>query len=159
MKLFRWVRKGFRTIGMYPTKSSDGQRCPFNLTNSLVLISTVQLFISSSVFFVFKAEAIGDRADSFYMSISHLLGVWHAAVTIWRSPQMFKLFETFERFIDARKFNSRNLTEHVSEENNWSFFTSHFQGQRRIQCPRPCMPQWIEKLTKCLAFFTLWSCE
>lgn len=138
MKLFQWVRRGYRAIGMYPTESNGGRRCPFNLTNTFVLISMVQLSISSAAFFLFKAEAIGDRADSFYMFISHLLGVWHAVIIIWTLPQMFQLFGKFERFIEARKFNLRNLIKHFSKENSMKLFFSHFQDQRRIQCPKPC---------------------
>lgn len=103
MKLFRWVRKGYCTIGMYPTKSNDDQRCSFNLKNLFVLISVVQLFLSSVVFFLFKAEATNDRADSFYMSISHLLGIWHVFIIIWILPQIYDIFGKFERLIDARK--------------------------------------------------------
>lgn len=122
MELFKWVRKGYRTIGMYPPESNGGQRCPFNLTNSFVLISVMQLFISSSAFFLFEAEAIGDLADSFYMSISHLLGVWHALIIIWTLPQMLNFFGKLERFIDARKFNLRNLIKQLSKENSMKLF-------------------------------------
>lgn len=139
MLLFRWVRKGYQSIGMYPRKPNDGRRCPFNLTNAFVLISVVQLFISSSVFFLFKAEAIGDRADSFYMSISILLGVWHAVIIIWTLPQIVKLFGKFERFIDARKFKLSNLIGGFAKEHFMTHFLSYIQDQCQVQCPRPCM--------------------
>lgn len=91
---------------MYPRMPNDGRRCAFNLKNVFVSISVLQLFMSSIVFFLFEAEAIGDRADSFYMSISHFLSVWHAVTNIWMVPQIFQLFGKFEQFIDIRKFNS-----------------------------------------------------
>lgn len=104
MELFRCVRKGYQMIGMYPNQSS-GTRCAFNLKNLFILINLVQMFTSSMAFFLFKAENIGDRADSFFMSTTYFLCFCIVPVTIWKLPPIFELFGKFEKFIDARKLN------------------------------------------------------
>lgn len=107
MKLFRFVRKFLKTIGLTdPIKvpwNKNQQRCSLNFRNLFILICLLHLCISTLAFFLFEAVTIGEQADSFYTILTELMCLLNLLVSIWKVPQMIDTIERFEHFIGKSK--------------------------------------------------------
>lgn len=104
MKLFQCVEKFYGVIGIQPIASDHN--VPLNLKNLFVLFCTVHLFVSSTAFFLFEAETVAVMSDSFYTSISTMSFILNSFIFIWNFPQIRKLIEKFEQFIEQSEFKS-----------------------------------------------------
>lgn len=106
MELFYFVRKCFKNLGVVPIQSEHDSS--FNFKNLFVLISLLQMFISSLVYFLLEAKSIGELANSFYMILSCLACVIFFSISIWNISNILKLIGEFELFIEKSKLKISN---------------------------------------------------
>lgn len=98
IKLFQFSQNFYTRIGIYPNSKS------FNWKNLLVLFVLAQFFISSFAYFLFKAKTIGERADSFYFSLTALTCVIFFLINISKIDEIRNLIDNFEAFIQKSKY-------------------------------------------------------
>lgn len=99
VELFKFLQKSYQTIGFYP--SQTGQiGCSFNLKNLFILLSILQLFLSSLAFFLFEAHSLFDYGTSFYTSITNLFSLIILAIILWKMTDILMLIEKFEEYIE-----------------------------------------------------------
>lgn len=101
IKLFRCVRRLFRSIGIVPTKHSE--HFAFNWRNLLISPSILIMLVLQVAFFFFKAKSIQEYGLSFYGCVSLILIVFYAAIIVWQMPNILKLMKNLEKFIELSK--------------------------------------------------------
>lgn len=90
-------------MGIYLPKTSN-QRCSANTRNSFFLICYIQLFSSSLLFLLFKAESTLEFGASFYAVICQFYSVYYFLIKLWQMPRIIKLIEEFEVFMGKSKW-------------------------------------------------------
>lgn len=114
MELFRYVRKCYQTLGVYPVQSNQNSR--FNLRNLFILMCILQMFTSSLAYFLFEAKLIGEFADSFFMVSSTLNCAFYFLISIFKISNILTLIGEFEQFIEKSKF--KTLSRKMSQKLN-----------------------------------------
>lgn len=114
IKLFQSFKKYSKSMGI--DLSQSNQKCSFTPINLLILVLFVQMFISSSAFFLFKAKSAYDYGFSFYISVAELLGL-----TIYLSIIGFKLADVVTLIQKYEDFIGMSKRTHFISENNFRF--------------------------------------
>lgn len=99
--LFCYFREFCRLVGIYPPPADPWQL--FNTTNISILISMVNVIISSFWFFLFDATSADEYSKSFYTSVAMLEMVAFFAVNLFKMQNILQLIRKFEDFIEMRK--------------------------------------------------------
>lgn len=103
IKLFLTVRFLFETMGIYSAQSS--QKCSLNGKNFVFFAFLIVIVVSSTGFFLFRAQTISEYVFSFYLIITGLSGTIAFLITIWNRANIFEIMEKLENFIEKRKYS------------------------------------------------------
>lgn len=101
IELFRCVRRLFKSIGIVPSKHSE--HFAFNWRNLFISSSILIMLVLQVEFFFFEAKSIQEYGLSFYGCVSLILFVFDAAIIVWQMPNILKLMENLEKFIELSK--------------------------------------------------------
>lgn len=106
MKLFRYVQKYYRMVGISPPSNSSPhhQRPPFNVNNTLSLIFLTLGTILAFAYFLFEADSIEEYSRSFYGSISSLELVVYFIINFLKIQSTLKLIRKLEKFIETSEW-------------------------------------------------------
>lgn len=106
MKLFRYVQKYYRMVGISPPSNSSPhhQRPPFNVNNTLSLIFLTLGTILAFAYFLFEADSIEEYSRSFYGSISSLELVVYFIINFLKIQSTLKLIRKLEEFIETSEW-------------------------------------------------------
>lgn len=96
IKLFRSVENTYKSIGIYTRQSNQFFAVNFRKVFFLLLM----LLSTCSFFANFLLET---SVESLYNFIADLLDVSYLFVTIWQMPNIVRLIETYEQFIERSK--------------------------------------------------------
>lgn len=102
MKLFQNVQKMYHQMGICSPQSSPNHSL-WNAKIVFVFLVLTQSMTSSVVFFLFEANSVGQRADSFYVVLSIPVFLSHTAIIMRKIPDLQRLIEKFEQFIEKSK--------------------------------------------------------
>lgn len=103
IKLFRFIQKTYKYIGIYPPKPND-IRSPIILKNWLVLLCEAQFFISSIAFLMFEANSMIEFGMASFMSATVLLCSVLYLVLFWEMKNILDFIGNCERFIEKSEF-------------------------------------------------------
>lgn len=111
MKSFQSLSQFYQISGIFPLQPN--QNCLLNSKNSYFLISMLTLLITTASFSFFKTASIADYGKSFYGVISVLIYSINFLITIYKSTDIFKLIDKFDKFMEKSKlffslFSNRN---------------------------------------------------
>lgn len=99
IKLFRYVRKIYRALGIYPPVK-HGQN-PFNAKNSINSAFLILTSVSSFAYFLFEADSIDEYGKSFFASISNFELLVYFIVSFLKIHSISKLIRELEKFIET----------------------------------------------------------
>lgn len=99
VKLFRSFERFNRFLGMHP----PNQRNSFNLRSAFELLTLMLLFTSSAAQFLFKASAIVEYAQSFYISTTALCVTVNFVSISIEMRDILLLIEKYEEFIQKSR--------------------------------------------------------
>lgn len=90
---------------------------PFNVRNLSFILSLIMFCTSTLAFLIFRAKTLVECGICLYTSLSGLTLLVLISIGIWQEPNIFKLIEMREQFIEMSKHG-----------HFWSFFQSknHF---------------------------------
>lgn len=101
VKLFITQRKLYKTLGFDIYQSQLCQsKCLSSAKSLFFLISSLQLFISTTAFFLYEAQTADEYGMSFYISITILAVAINATSVAWQIDKIFILMRNYEEFID-----------------------------------------------------------
>lgn len=104
IKLFQFIRKYYRAIGIYKSEPSQIDRHFFNSTNWIFILSATPMLISSIAFLSYQAKTTYDFGLSiFYLSCITFSGIYYV-VYIWQIENTLTFFENCETIIKQSKF-------------------------------------------------------
>lgn len=107
IKLFQSVHQFYHDMGIYPSQPNQNRKP--NAKNVFVLLSAIQLCITSLAFFLFEANSITEYGISFYMSLSELTITVYFLIVAWKIPKNLKLIDEMEQFITKSTYLLSNL--------------------------------------------------
>lgn len=106
IKLFQSVQKFNKTMGLdiLHQRQFSKNHLQFNLSAKLIkslffILSTMQLFISSTAFFLIKAQTSADYGISFYVSLTTFCVLINFVTVAWRMDNILTLINRYEKFI------------------------------------------------------------
>lgn len=111
MKLFQKLLKFYQMMGIFPPHSFKNYKQ--NLKTCLFVLSFMHFFTSSSTFFLFHANSIRERIESFIETITILVCVIFISICKCKMAETLKIIENFEQFIEKSKYwiHSQNKAE------------------------------------------------
>lgn len=98
IKLFQNVQNFYHTMGI-----KSNQYFSLNAKKLFFLLFITLGGISVTAYFIFEAKTIEEYGNSFYSAISNLYTLVDFIVTVWRMPDILKLIEKCEKFIENSK--------------------------------------------------------
>lgn len=101
MKSFKSLRQFYEISGILPPQTN--QKCLLNAKNLFYLISMLQYMLSTASFSLFKTGSMAEYGKSFYGYITVLIYSPNFLITIYKSADIFMLFERFDKFIEKSK--------------------------------------------------------
>lgn len=101
VKLFQFLKEFYPTIGFYPSQSG---RIRFNWKNSLILLSILQLFLSTLALYLFEDDLILRYGARVYASITALCAFGVLAIKLWKMADTLALIEKYDKFVKKRKY-------------------------------------------------------
>lgn len=111
--IFETIGKPFASVGIYPAKpAEDFHR--FTLINSLILAFSILAAISMAMFACCEAQTLSEYSQSIYACVTSFLGVVFTFATIGKTEHIFHLMACFDRTIQKRKLNEKNVMWHLS---------------------------------------------
>lgn len=110
MELFHSNREFWQTMGIKPPHPN--QIHPFNARNLFFILSLIMVCISTLAFLVFRAEVMLEYGICVYGSLSDLTLLADILISIWQIPNIFKMIEMCEQFIEMSEYR-----------NSWPFIT------------------------------------
>lgn len=107
IKLFQLVQKFYHIQGIDPPASNrSGSYIGKNL---FIQFCLVQMFISATLFFLFKAQSMFEFGITFYASATELYVFSYFTVTLWKMANIFELIWKFENFIGKSKYSLKQF--------------------------------------------------
>lgn len=97
VKLFRLVQKYYQTMGIYPSQT-------INWRNVIFLFAIFAQFMAISGFFLLQATSIPEYGSSFMGISSSLYSIVTFLLTLWRIPEILKLIQLCENFIEKSTY-------------------------------------------------------
>lgn len=110
IRLFKTIQKVYEQSGVAPSRSDPSSKA-LNWKNVSILCILIQFGLSSIGFCLFKANSIGQRADSFYMFLSVCTCTSFLSIAISKIGDIQKLIENCEEFIEKSKKIKLKLNE------------------------------------------------
>lgn len=107
IKLFRLVRNICRLIGIHPSSQRNSKCRRFNYRNLSALFSMTAISLSTTAFFIFKADTIQNLGITFFVSVSGFIAVIGYLSFIYKMNNVFSLFKEFDKFIAKSKLQRR----------------------------------------------------
>lgn len=101
IKLFQSVQNFYRGMGIYPPKVN--QEFSFLLKRLFFGISSIITFLALIAFLLFEAQTIDEFISAFHGSMTELVQLSGFYLSEWRIPNILRLIENFESFIEKRK--------------------------------------------------------
>lgn len=101
VKLFYTIRKCYVTTGLYSIQSN--QIPPFNSKIFIFLLFNTLYFASACAYVLFCANTIQEYGVSTFIFLTNLTVLILFVLTILRMPQILKLMEMCETFIEQRR--------------------------------------------------------
>lgn len=133
MKLFQSVQSFYCTMGVYPPEPN--QRLSFRLKRIFFPLSSFITFLALVAFFFFEAQTVEQYASAFHGSITELVILADFHIIAWQMPNILKLIENFERFIEKRKHKSLNRISIIFFSLYKNIFLFQIQELRQM-CPQ-----------------------
>lgn len=110
VKLFISQRKLYKKLGLDASAAqSSSSKCLVSGKSLFLLVASTQLFISTTAFFLFKAETVDEYGMSFYISITVLIITIYTSDIAWKMDQISTLMNACEDFIDKSLFFFLNV--------------------------------------------------
>ena len=109
LKLFQVVQSTFRSMGI--CRSESNQSNLLNAKTAFFLLSFVQLLCSSMPYLLYEAKSVGERADSFYVSLTNSVCLIYILLSMKKISNILKLIEQFQEFIQKSKLWINNIRE------------------------------------------------
>lgn len=104
MKIFQFFRKSFAFLGVEPLQAFEKNHSMIMLLKKLPAFMLCTIWLICSVVFIgYAAKTIDDYADAFYMSVTLTIIILQFTIIIWKTDNLFKLFEDFENIVKKRK--------------------------------------------------------
>lgn len=102
IKLFRWIRKMYRIIGIYPVSKSK-QNALTKWRKLIIFMSLMTMLTASNAFILFEAETTAERATGFSTSalVSAILVFF--LILMLEVKNIIKLIRKFEDFVRKNK--------------------------------------------------------
>lgn len=97
--IFQFYLKSCQWIGLYPSSQLNPKR-RFNCRNISLLLSALAMGLSTTAYFIFKADSIQNRGISFYVSDSSIFVVSSYLSLIFKMTEIFDLIAKFKEFIE-----------------------------------------------------------
>lgn len=108
MKLFQNVQKIYEQMGINSSELNPNHSC-WNIKTALVLLVLIQFITSTAVFFFFKADSVGQHANSFHVMISASACLVFVALSMWKMADLQKLIDKLENFVDQSKWEEMSF--------------------------------------------------
>lgn len=109
IKLFQFMQKHYRAIGIQPHELNQIDHSFFNTKNWILFICLIQLIITILAFLLFKARSMFELG----LSVCFLLGLSAAGIFyiiyIWQIDNISKFIENCEKFIERSKLDRNYL--------------------------------------------------
>lgn len=111
IKLFQFMQKHYRAIGIQPHELNQIDHSFFNTKNWILFICLIQLVVPTLAFVLFKVTSMLD----FGLSMCFLLGLSvcgvYYIIYIWQIDNISKFIENCELFIKQSKLNRTKFNE------------------------------------------------
>lgn len=104
VKLFNTYQKFYETLG-FDIFESCCTKCLISAKSVFHLIASMQLFISTTAFFLFEAQTADEHGISFYISITILVTTVNISTVAWKMDEILMLIRNYEEFIDKSQFS------------------------------------------------------
>lgn len=119
IKLFQFVQKFHRFIGIYPREPN--QKHSTNWTQATCLISYAQYLCTTSAFLLFEANSLFDFGFVFFTLAAVVNCIAIYLIFIWQSQNTYEFIENCERFIEKSE-----LTSSLKEWRIWALYWIEF---------------------------------
>lgn len=139
VKLYQTILKCYDTTGVYSIQSNQSR--PFNLRSFIFLLANVLYFVSELTYILFRANTMLEYGFSVFLGLTTANASAQFMLTISRMPNILKLIEMCESFIESSKLMM--LSQMIWSEwiiwvlcfNRTAKWATHNIGQvRRIEC-------------------------
>lgn len=110
IKLFQFIQKYYRAIGIHKPESNQVDRQSFNSINWFFFLNVIPMLIATTAFFLYKAESMFEYGLSVYYVFSLTFGEIFYVLPIWQTENLSKFIENCERFIEKSKQNYNDVT-------------------------------------------------
>lgn len=105
IKLFQFIQKYYRAIGIHKPEPSQSDRHFLNSTNYIFILSSAPMLISSLAFLLYQAKTTYDFGLSiYYLSCLIFSGIYYI-IYIRQIKNISKYIENCEMFIEQSKLN------------------------------------------------------
>lgn len=129
VKLFNTQQNFYKTLGFDIFLSqSCHSKCLASAKILFFLISSTQLFISTTAYFLFQAQTADEYEISFYISITIFITVINISTIAWKIRKFLTIIERYEDFIDKSQFSICLLNSTI-----FIFFILFFVFRIRIE--------------------------
>lgn len=129
VKLFNTQQKFYKTLGFDIFLSqSCHSKCLASAKILFFLISSTQLFISTTAYFLFQAQTADEYEISFYISITIFITMINISTIAWKIRKFLTIIERYEDFIDKSQFSICLLNSTI-----FIFFILFFVFRIRIE--------------------------
>lgn len=102
IKLFQPTEKVYELLGIETSQPTPRKRVSFQWL--FLLICTTIHFVSSVMFFLFEAQSVADRGDSFYQVSTQVATIFHIITYPREVPNIRQLIGKYEHFFEDSKF-------------------------------------------------------
>lgn len=107
IKLFQFIQKYYREIGIHPRVPHQINWRLFNAKNWMLLICLIQLIIPTMAFLFFEANSTLDCGLSTYFLLGLSAGGIFYVIYIWQIDNISKFIENCETFIKQSKLKNK----------------------------------------------------
>lgn len=103
IKLFKFIQKTYRQIGIDPPKS-DQNRSPLNSKNCFFLIFHAECFITTAAYLCFEANSMIEYGMAFYVCVSISLSTIFYLTLFWQMQNVLNFIKNCDRFIEKSEY-------------------------------------------------------
>lgn len=109
MKLFQQTLKFHQMMGISMPKANQNYKQKFKTI--IFVFSFIQIFISSSAFFLLQAKSLREHIETLTLPITEIVCVIYILVFKWKMTEILKLIENFVGFIEKSKLTEMHLMQ------------------------------------------------
>lgn len=109
LNLLQSVRKFQHILGVNTPRSD--QRTPYNGRNLFIQFCVVQMFLSATAFFLFKAQSMYEYGLTLYASLTEVLTFVCMTTTLWKTKEIYTLIGNMENFIAKSKYTDFRVVD------------------------------------------------